>query len=66
MLSVLRQFLSNRSQYVVEDGRWSKLVNLVSGVPREVVICSCLQLYLVYKLHRGAFLHSGRQSLQLY
>ena len=31
--SVLTQFLSNRSQYVVVDGCRSKLVNVVSGVP---------------------------------
>ena len=34
VLSVLTQFLSNRSQYVVSDGCQSKLVNVVSGVPR--------------------------------
>ena len=33
VLSVLTQFLSNRSQYVVVDGCRSKLVNVVSGVP---------------------------------
>ena len=33
MLSVLTQFLSNRSQYVVVDGCRRKLVNLESGVP---------------------------------
>ena len=33
VLSVLTQFLSNRSQYVVVDGYRSKLVNLVAGVP---------------------------------
>ena len=33
MLSVLTQFLSNWSQYVVVDGCHSKLVNVVSGVP---------------------------------
>ena len=34
MLSVLTQFLSNQSQYVVVDGCRSKLVNVVSGVLR--------------------------------
>ena len=38
MLSVLTQFLSNRSQYVVVDGCRSKLVNVVSGVPRGSVL----------------------------
>ena len=33
MLSVLTQFLSNRSLYVVVDGGRSKLFNAVSGVP---------------------------------
>ena len=33
VLSVLKQFLSNRSQYVVVDGCHSKRVNVVSGVP---------------------------------
>ena len=34
VLSVLTQFLSNRSQYVVVDGCRSKLVNMVPGVPQ--------------------------------
>ena len=33
VFSVLMQFLSNRSQYVLVDGCHSKLVNVVSGVP---------------------------------
>ena len=33
-LSVLTQFLSNQSQYVVVNGCRSKLVNVVSGVPQ--------------------------------
>ena len=41
-LSVLTQFLSNRSQYVVVDGCRSKLVNVVSGVPQgSVLALSC-------------------------
>ena len=32
MLSILTEFLSNRSQHVMVDGCWSKLVNVVSGV----------------------------------
>ena len=32
MLSVLTQFLSNRSQHVLVDGYQSKLVKVVSGV----------------------------------
>ena len=46
MLSVLTQFLSNRSQYVVVDGCRSKLVNVVSGVPRGSVLCPLL--FLLY------------------
>ena len=33
VLSILTQFLSNRSQHVMADGCQSKLVNIVSGVP---------------------------------
>ena len=46
VLSVLTQFLSNRSQYVVVDGYRSKLINAVSGVPQLSILC--LQLFLVY------------------
>ena len=46
MLSVLTQFLSNRSQYVLVDGCRSKLVNVVSGVPQSRVLC--LLLFLLY------------------
>ena len=38
MLSILRQFLSNPSQYVVVNSCQSKLVNVVSGVPRGSVL----------------------------
>ena len=38
VLSVLTQFLSNRSQYVVVDGCRSKLVNVVSGAPHGSVL----------------------------
>ena len=42
VLSVLSQFLSNRSQYVVVDGCGSKLVNVVSGMPQgSVLVRSC-------------------------
>ena len=34
MLSILTQFLSNRSQHVMVDGCRSKLVDVVSGVPQ--------------------------------
>ena len=37
VLSILAQFLSNRSQHVMEDGYRSKLVNAVSRVPQGSV-----------------------------
>ena len=46
MLSVLTQFLSNRSQHVVVDGCRSKLVNVVSGGPQGGVLAP--QLFLLY------------------
>ena len=46
MLSVLTQFLSNRSVYVVVDGYRSKLLNVVSRVPQESVLG--LQLILLH------------------
>ena len=44
VLSVLTQFLSNRSQYVVVDGCRKKLVNVVSGVPQGSVLGQLLIL----------------------
>ena len=38
VLSVLTQFLSNRSQYVLVDGCRSELVDVVSGVPQGSVL----------------------------
>ena len=37
VLSVLTQFLSNRSEFILVDGCRSKLVNVVSGVPQGSV-----------------------------
>ena len=45
-LSVLTQFLSNRSQYVLVDRCHSKLVNVVSGVPQGSVLGPLL--FLLY------------------
>ena len=38
MLSILTQFLSNRSKQVMVDGWQCKLVNVVSGVPQGSVL----------------------------
>ena len=54
MLSVLTQFLSNRSQYVVVDGCHSKL-------PQG----SVLGLLLLPLVHCGAFLCGRKQALRL-
>ena len=46
VLSILTQFLSNRSQQVMVDGCQRILVNVVSGVPQGRVLG--LLLYLLY------------------
>ena len=46
MLSILTQSLSNQSQHVIVDGCWSKLVKVVSGVPKGSV--SGPLLFLLY------------------
>ena len=47
VLSILTQFLSNRSiKPIKPDGCWSKLVNVVSGVPHPCVLCPLL--FLLY------------------
>ena len=46
MLSVLTQFLTNRSQHVLVDGCRSNLVNVVSGVPQGSVFGPLL--FLLY------------------
>ena len=46
VLSVLTQFLSNRSQYVVVDGWRIKLVNVVLEVPQGSILRP--QLLLLY------------------
>ena len=46
VLSVLTQFLSNRSQFVLVDGCRSKLVNVMPGVPQGIVLGPLL--FLLY------------------
>ena len=46
VLSILTQFLSDRSQHVMVDGCRSKLVNVVSGVPQVSVLGPLL--FLLY------------------
>ena len=46
VLSILTQFLSNRSQQVIVDGCRSKLVNVVPGVPQGSVLGPLL--FLLY------------------
>ena len=46
VLSILTQFLSNRSQHVMVDGCWSKLVDIDSGVPQGSVLGPLL--FLLY------------------
>ena len=46
VLSILTQFLSNRSQHVMVYGCRSKLINVVSGVPQGTVLGPLL--FLLY------------------
>ena len=46
VLSIITQFLSNRSQHVMMDGCKSKLVDIVSGVPQGSVLGPLL--FLLY------------------
>ena len=50
MQSVLKQFFSNRSQYVDVDGCRRRLVNVVSGVPQGSVLDSPLFLLCTVEL----------------
>ena len=50
-VSVMAHFLSNRSQYVVVDGRRSKLVNVVSGVPQRSAMGPQLLLLYIEELY---------------
>ena len=50
MLSVLTQFLSNRSLYVLVDGCRSKMVNIVSGGQQGSVLGPLLFLLYISEL----------------
>ena len=50
VLSILTQFLSNRSQQVMVDGGQSNLVNVVSGVSQRSVLGSLLSLLYTSEL----------------
>ena len=50
MLSVLTQFLSNRSQHVMVDSCLSKLVNVGSEVPQGSVFCQLMVLLFTTEL----------------
>ena len=50
VLSVLTQFSSNRSQFVLVDGCRSKLVNVVSEVPQGSVLGRLLFLLFTSEL----------------
>ena len=64
VLSVLTQFLSNRSQYVVVDGCRSKLVNVVANW-LTLPIGKCFGPSVVPLVHCRAFLYSRKQALRL-
>ena len=50
VLSILTQFLSDRSQHVMVDGCRSKLVNVMSGVPQGSVLDPLLLLLYTSEL----------------
>ena len=60
-LSILTQFLLNRSQHIMVDGCRSKLVEVVSGMPQGSV--SGPLLFLLYTSE--LFFHSGKSTDRL-
>ena len=57
VLSILTQFLSDRSQHVIHDGCMSKLVNVVSGVLQGSVLGPLL--FLLYTSELFSILEIG-------
>ena len=62
LLSILTQFLSNRSQHVMVNGSRGKLVNIVAGVPQGRSVLGPL-LFLLYTSE--LFFHSGKKADRL-
>ena len=56
VLSILTQFLLNRSRHVMVDGCQSKLVNVVSGVDQGSVLGPLSLLLYTSEI----FFHSGK------
>ena len=50
-MSILTEFLSNRSQHVMVDSWHSKLVNVVSAVPQVSVLGPLLLLLDTVEVH---------------
>ena len=63
VLSILTQFLSNRSQHLMVDGCRSKLVNVASGL--RSAAGQCFWTVIVPPVHIGAFFHFGKQADRL-
>ena len=59
VLSILTQFLSNRSQHVMVDGCRSKLDNVVSGVPPGSVLGPLLFLLYTSELFSFSILENS-------
>ena len=62
MLSILTEFLSNRSQHVMLDGCRSKLINVVSRVPQLSLLGPLL--FLLYTSELFSILENKRIGLE--